>query len=230
MKRYARAAGLALVIMMVAGVGNASATAKPSFDCARAKSGAEKAICGDPKLAALDVSIAQRFGKARHAYDDATAKIFSTEQWLFNGVRDQSYERPFNNATGAAELAERLADRDKFLASLELTPRNGFEGQWGNYGGQLKVVRQADGSLFAEVSAADPYNARWLCDMSGKAEARGDTLVVHEKDAPGWTLVLRRKGAGLVAEEARPPGDKSGDPTPSCGSGGSMDGTYFAVH
>ena len=185
MKRYARAAGLALVIMMVAGAGTASAAAKPSFDCARAKSGAEKAICGDPKLAALDVSIAQRFGKARHAYDDATARIFSTEQWLFNGVRDQSYERPFNNPTGAAELAERLADRDKFLASLELTPRNGFEGQWGNYGGQLKVVRQADGSLFAEVSAADPYNARWLCDMSGKAEARGDTLVVHEKDAPG---------------------------------------------
>ena len=90
-----------------------------------------------------------------HIY--ATARIFSTEQWLFNGVRDQSYERPFNNPTGAAELAERLADRDKFLASLELTPRNGFEGQWGNYGGQLKVVRQADGSLFAEVSAADVY-------------------------------------------------------------------------
>ena len=59
----------------------------------------------NPELAALDVSIAQRFGKARHAYDDATAKIFSTEQWLFNGVRDQSYERPFNNPTGAAELA-----------------------------------------------------------------------------------------------------------------------------
>jgi len=34
---------------------------------------------------------------------------------------------------------------------------------------------------------------------------------------------------GLVAEEARPPGDKRDDPTPSCGSGGSMDGTYFPV-
>ncbi|KGQ02242.1 hypothetical protein BBAD15_g12550 [Beauveria bassiana D1-5] len=228
MKRYARAAGLA-VVMMVAGVASASAAAKPSFDCARAKSGAEKAICGDPKLAALDVSIAQRFDKARRAYDADTAKIFSTEQWLFNGVRDQSYERPFSNPTGAAELAERLADRDKFLASLELAPRKGFEGQWGNYGGQLKVMRQADGSLFAEVSAADPYNARWLCDTSGKAEVRGDTLVIHEKDAPGWTLALRRKGMGLVAEEARPPGDKRDDPTPSCGSGGSMDGTYFPV-
>lgn len=129
MKRYARAAGLA-VVMLVAGVGAASAAARPSFDSARAKSGAEKAICGDPTLAL----------------------------------------------------------------------------------------------------AAGPYNARWLCDMSGKAEARGATLVVQEKDAPGWTLVLRRNGAGLVAQEARPPGGKSGDSTPNCGSGGSMDGTCFAVH
>ncbi|WP_157838838.1 lysozyme inhibitor LprI family protein [Achromobacter sp. DH1f] len=229
MKRYARAAGVAVVMMVAMADGAWAAASKPSFDCARAKSGAEKAICADPKLAALDVSIASRYGKARSAFDAETSRALSIEQWLFVGVRDESYEHPWVNMTGAAEIAERLGSRDKFLASLVLTPRQGFEGEWRNFGGQLKVTRQADGRLLAEASAADPYKASWVCDTYGVGEVRGDRLVIQEKDAGGWTLQLRRKGAGVVAEEVPPPGDKNGASSPNCGVNGSLGGTYFPV-
>lgn len=228
MKRDARAAALA-VVMLVAMADTAWAAGKPSFDCARAKSGAEKAICADARLAALDVSIAKRYTKARHAFDAETARALSIEQWLFVGVRDESYERPWTSKTGAAEITERLEARDKFLATLELTPREGFEGEWRNFGGQLKVTRQADGRLAAEASATDPYKASWTCATFGDGEAQGDTLTIQEKNAGGWTLVLRRKGAGLVAEEMPPPGAKSGASTPNCGMNGSLGGTYFPV-
>lgn len=42
----------------------ASAAAAPSFDCAKASARAEKMVCGDPGLAALDRAVAQAYGTA----------------------------------------------------------------------------------------------------------------------------------------------------------------------
>ncbi|WP_445657224.1 lysozyme inhibitor LprI family protein [Achromobacter sp. NCFB-sbj8-Ac1-l] len=228
MKRYARAAGFAAV-MAVAVQGGARAASTPSFDCARATSSAEKAICADARLGALDVSIANQFGKARKAFDAETARALSSEQRQFVRLRDESYEHPTDSATGAEEIAERLRDREAFLTALELAPRKGFEGNWGNFSGELKVTRLADGRLAAKVSAAAPYNASWVCEASGVGALSGDTLVLQEQDGDGWTLVLRRVGSGLGLEEVPPPGDKSEASSPSCGFNGSLAGIYFPL-
>lgn len=215
MPRTVRAAALA-AFLLVALVDMAGAAApKPSFGCARAKSAAEKAICADPGLAA--------------ALDAGSAKRHDIEQWLFNSVRDRSYDLPVLNMNGAAELAEQLARRDKFLAARDLGPRSGFAGQWGNLGGTLKVTRQPDDRLSAEASAADSYNASWTCGLSRPADVRGDTLVIHDPDVAGGALILRRKGAGAVVEDVSLPDVTRAGASSYCGFNGSLGGTYFPM-
>ena len=46
-------------------VANAPAMAPPSFDCAKAESAAEKLVCGDAELAALDRQLATRYAERK---------------------------------------------------------------------------------------------------------------------------------------------------------------------
>jgi len=46
----------------------------PSFDCARASSQIDKAICGDAELAALDLKLAQLFKEIRQGHDTVGAR------------------------------------------------------------------------------------------------------------------------------------------------------------
>jgi hypothetical protein len=47
-----------LALIFIGRVSDAAETVRPSFDCAQAKSVAEKMICADPGLAAADAAIA----------------------------------------------------------------------------------------------------------------------------------------------------------------------------
>ena len=51
-----------------------STSARPSFDCSRAKTGVEKAICGDPKLAALDSAMNWLWQRIEHTPEQIAAQ------------------------------------------------------------------------------------------------------------------------------------------------------------
>jgi uncharacterized protein YjbI with pentapeptide repeats/uncharacterized protein len=51
-----------------------STSAHPSFECSRAKTGAEKAICGDPKLAALDSAMTWLWQGIEHTPEQVAAQ------------------------------------------------------------------------------------------------------------------------------------------------------------
>jgi uncharacterized protein YjbI with pentapeptide repeats/uncharacterized protein len=51
-----------------------STSAHPSFDCSRAKPGVEKAICGDPKLAALDSAMNWLWQRIEHTPEQVAAQ------------------------------------------------------------------------------------------------------------------------------------------------------------
>ncbi len=55
-----------------------SASIRPSFDCARAASTVEKAICADPKLAAMDSALNWLWQKVEHTPQESAAQ----KQWL----------------------------------------------------------------------------------------------------------------------------------------------------
>ena len=63
--------------------GLAHAADSPSFDCKKASSSVEKAICGDPKLMALDVDLAASYKKLR-----AERYPRALNPWLVSTQRD----------------------------------------------------------------------------------------------------------------------------------------------
>ncbi|WMD20704.1 hypothetical protein RAS12_29635 [Achromobacter seleniivolatilans] len=207
----------------------ALAASKPSFDCGKARTDVEKAICADPALATQDASIAAHYGQARKAFDEPTAKALADDQRYFVHLRNDAYAEPFNQNSPRAELSERLKYRDLFLASIALTPREGFEGYWGNLAGGFSVKKQADGQLFFEGQAAHPQNGRWVCDVSGIARVKDGTLVIDATDNEGWTLTLKRIGAGVELAEAAQAKDQAGFGPPYCGLNGHLSGVYFPV-
>jgi uncharacterized protein YecT (DUF1311 family) len=225
MKRLACAVVLISVICSPA----AWASGKPSFDCAKARTAVEKAICADGGLAEQDASIAKHFGKARMTFDPATGKALTEDQRWFVQVRDEAFASPPGNETPQRELADRLKYRDAFLMSLVLKRRQGFEGDWENLAGGISIKREPDGRLSFDGSAAHPENGRWVCDVRGLGDVKNNAMVVETVDADGWTLTLSRKGYGLVLSESPPAGTAEATGRPYCGLNGALGGVYYPV-
>jgi len=205
------------------------AASKPSFDCAKARTAVEKAICADGGLAEQDASIARHFSKARMTFDPATGKALTEDQRWFVKVRDEAYASPPGGDAPQKELADRLKYRDAFMTSLVLKRRQGFEGDWENLAGGISIKRQPDGSLAFDGSAAHPENGRWVCDVRGVGAVKNNALVVETVDAEGWSLTLSRKGYGLVLAEIPPAGAADAAGRPYCGLNGALGGVYYPV-
>lgn len=61
-----------------------SQNTKPSFDCAKASTNAEKLVCSDDELARLDNELANAYKNARNSLDAAGKKVLLNEQrkWI----------------------------------------------------------------------------------------------------------------------------------------------------
>ncbi|KRC71805.1 hypothetical protein ASE30_13690 [Achromobacter sp. Root83] len=220
-------AACAVVLCALSLTATAASEALPSFDCAKARTGAEKAICANPQLAALDASIAKRYNDARKSLDANTAEALLRDQRYFTKVRDDAFEKPFDKDKPIEELASRLKYRDAFLASLDLAERKGFTGRWRNLSGEITLWKQPDGDILYEGSAAQPHNGRWSCNVEAAGKAKGERLRVQSVDTEGWVLILHRQGDGLVVEEQSPGAGSSGPPY--CGMNGTLAGTFFPI-
>lgn len=216
---------LSAALLLSAG---AACAAAPSFDCAKARSAVEKAICADPALAERDASIARHYQAARKAFDTSAAAALAQDQRYFIGSRDAAFERPFNYDTPKEELADRLKQRDAFLQRFSHAPRPGLEGEWANLIGGVTITRAADGTLHAHANGAQPHNARWLCDVEGPLTLKdGAGTLADSADNEGWTVRFRRQGDALVVEEVSPGGE--GGNRPYCGFNGFLEGSYLPV-
>ena len=205
----------------------AATEVSPSFDCAKARTGAEKAICANPQLAALDASIAKRYNEARKSLDSATAEALLRDQRDFTKVRDDAFEKPFDKNKPVEEIATRMKHRDAFLASLDLGERKGFTGRWRNISGEITLWKKPDGDILYEGSADQPRTGSWSCNVEASGKTKGERLQVKSVDTKGWVLNLKRQGDGLVVEE-QPPGAGASGP-PYCGANGTLAGMYFPI-
>ena len=64
-------------------------SASPSFNCANARTRGERAVCGDPGLAALDRQMAAQYRSAFAASDRGTRAELERSRNRFLGFRDQ---------------------------------------------------------------------------------------------------------------------------------------------
>ncbi|WP_368516707.1 lysozyme inhibitor LprI family protein [Rhizobium sp.] len=203
---------------------------KPSFDCAKAGSTAEKAICKNNELAASDAAIAIAYKKLQTTLDPKAAAALAEDERWFIGTRDAIAEAAEGMAR--SDLGSALKDRLKFLKAINPHPSVDFAGSWHNIAGGFDITSAPDGTLTVNGNAAHPVTGNWVCEFNGSAKPDGATLVVKDENDKGndnaAALRLTRDGAALKVETI-PATTAADGASPYCGVNGSFDGPYFSV-
>lgn len=215
------------VVVVLACAGPAAAA---SFNCAKAATPTEKAVCADPKLSALDSEVGRAFNTASEALhidlsdrtDDYTI-LYRRQQkdWLVD--RDRC-------------VADKVCLRRQYerrLAVLTLRPDPTAPAGVDRYLGLYNAARQQaagmtimrnndpNGVLVA-MSASDPAAGRWTCELKGQGstDEAGDLMVEFEDGSLTFKIVgkeLRVAPGEGVAERL----------AGACGAGGSLAGAYL---
>ncbi len=201
------------------------AQAKPSFNCTKAYSHVEKTICSHNILATSDVLIA----KAKRALDPVTKKALQQDQQYFVVVRDEGFEKPWDERTSVEWLKIQLEDRLVFLHSVKKNPTKGMVGYWGNLFGGLDIAMIANGAYKVRLNAVDPRSARWVCDLDAEGKLVDGVLIAEDPEIEGWQVTVHRVGAGLIVKETAKPNTKTDGYSPYCGMNGTVEGTYFPL-
>lgn len=200
----------------------------PSFSCAAAKSAAEKAICADPALAALDRRMASAYAKVLAALDAPGRAALRTDQRIFLEARDiqMTQARPDDY-----DLKGDMESRVGLLEAIDTKPRSGWSGSWVNTPGQIVVTPGADGAFLVSIFTVQPYPSYPTCDLTAGGRVSGGVLVVggspaERKTNEGWTVTLTRTGMALTAELVPPKGADAGGP-PFCGFRSTIAGSFL---
>lgn len=197
---------------------------QPSFNCSRASTPAEHAICADPRLGRLDRGLADRYLAVRRSMTPAMREALTRDQRWFLGARDEWQE---NSTRGGfrdfPDLAARMDDRIAFLDQLRTRPATHLNGRWRNAAGVVEIRTLEKGQVSVEISSANPVNARWLCDVSGRGRVGDNTITIDGGD--GWRVRLSLDRGVLKVEELAPGG--RGGVRPYCGANGHLGEAYF---
>jgi uncharacterized protein len=221
-----RMSALVVIVAMHAAAQAASPAPQPSFDCARASSEVERAICADPRLARADAELARVYRRTLADLDAPAAAALRDEQRWFLQLRDARYaDAP--TAEKATELRATLDQRSEFLGQIRAHPSPGLAGRWRNTAGEIEIHRDAKGRWEVQANAAHPLDGRWVCDAAGRDRGEADAASVHVDDDDS-VLKLVREGAVLQVTAVDAKGKRLTMPD-YCGLNGSLEGTYFAV-
>lgn len=197
---------------------------QPSFNCSRASTPAEHAICADARLGRLDRRLADRYAAVRRALTPAMREALTRDQRWFLGARDEWQE---NSTRGGfrdfPDLGQRMDGRIAFLDSLETNPATRLAGDWRNAAGQVQIRDTGKGTLSVEINAANPVNARWLCDVRGVGRMVNNAVTIDGGD--GWRIRVALRQGVLTVEEQGPSGQ--GGMRPYCGANGHLGTAYF---
>ncbi len=232
-RRCLRAAARSFAIAAVLAAGPAMAAgpkARPSFDCAKARSGVERAICADPALARHDRDIAQVYRVKLAAFEPVAAAALKQDQHDFLAVRDGLFEEIEQGlATYAVpdNLAELMQERLKFLRRLDTAPRKGVTGDWAMLNGTLEVMPSGEDAIDISLVASEPLRARWVCEIGEETVRNGDTATVRGEH--GAQLRFHRDGAVMVVDESFPTAGGNEGRSLYCGRNGSAAGRYLPV-
>lgn len=133
-------------------------------------------------------------------------------------------------------LVRHLEAQAALLEAIDTAPRAGFEGEWGNLAGGLRISREAAG-LTLWGNLVEPILFRWICEVDDLAVVSDGRLVAPPEATsagfPGWSMRLERIGSVVRVLEVGPPGTETApdgralDQTPKCGRRGRFDGIYF---
>ena len=198
----------------------------PSFDCRRASTPVERAVCADPALGRLDRRMAESYAALRRALPQEAREALRKDQRWFLGAQDEWLE---NSERGGfrhfADLGERLSGRVEFLRSIRTEAPDGLAGLWSNLAGSVEISPAGGDRVRVSIVAAQPVNGRWICEVEGIGRLSAGAVTITPEDDPDWRVrvVLRR---GFIEVEETRIGGEAGA-RPYCGHNGHVDGAYL---
>jgi uncharacterized protein len=209
------------LLAMVLGLGlaaPASAQNRPSFDCARASEGAEKAICKSASLSRLDRAIADAYAQARNKLDAGGREALREDQDTFLGSRESAI------AEDAKSLAAFMRERLTLLNGMVAPPPAGGDaallGQWHDASGYVSITRGVGGKFRVSISTSTPVTGMRACGVEETAEPKDGRLSLRSSDL---RITVARKGSMLEVTQ-------EGDTSSACGQGSWLRGAYFRVN
>ena len=187
---------------------------QPSFDCQKASSPSEKAICASATLSHLDLRLGRMWRKLLEHFDlddGQTAQIRSDQKaWL---VRRNECKQD-SNCLG-------MLYKDRLSALDGSDPAHRFSGQYEvkSFGGL--TLYPIGPSYLVMIQTAQPVDARWVCQLNGEAKPNGDDLEITVGDSVFHAHL--RDGATLIIPNDESTRDAAGN---YCGFNGIFAETY----
>ena len=199
-----------------------------SFDCKRAATPSERAICAEPALSQLDERAVAAYTDAVEALGISDHPNDPTGDLLLRGHQDWANARNRCGATTSCLLQQYL----RRLAVLGFKPDpqapSTLDPLLGRYGTPIDpprevVVMTAPGN--AAIVTVRVNSADWNCAFTGIARAEGGGLRVTRTDFDGTThgphaLILTPTRLGLTVRHADAKDNVSAQ---FCGAGGSLE-------
>jgi uncharacterized protein len=215
------AAIAAFVLSVQSNPPSAIAAERASFDCRKAVTPTEYAICRSDALSMLDRDIAVLFRQRRAQAPSPQSVETSQRQWLA-AVRDACND---DTACLDKEMSARKRDLQELIARFAKAPapdKSGFTGLYVNKYGTAEIEAVSPTEFDISISTAEPTNARWMCDFYGTGRLKGTAIVVEHRpaDAAAVVVTLTRNGGTLTVKEDRT------DQPDYCGHNGTVEGTY----
>lgn len=167
--------------------------------------------------------MAERFSALMQKLDAPGRGALRQDQRWFLHTLDEGFEYFFSKETQIEDLEAGLANRARFLDSIDPAPGRGMAGTWGNAGGEIEIG--ADGSF--EGNAAEPQTGRWVCAAAGSLTGGDASARVLDTGETGWTIEIAREKTFIRVEERSPDGKPA--PSPFCGHNGDFTGPYFRI-
>lgn len=202
------------------------ADSAPSFDCAKARTKVETAICASATLSALDQRIAAAYAKAMSRLDPAGQAALKADQRIFLDVRNSFFGTP------DYDLKSDLSERAAWLDRIDPTATKGWDGTWGSVMGEITLSQDGASAAINTVALTQSHPT---CTLEAATVPDAGALIVggapaYLKENEGWSVRLARTGVALTAELLPPTGrDGAGGP-PFCGHIPSIGGAFLPLH
>lgn len=198
-----------LVLLGVASSAQAQGIVRPSFECARASTANERAICDSALLAWMDRQMATLYAAVRARDGDPAVEA------------QRAFHRGLQRCRGQAACLEReMLNRMDALArrlGAEGTGRYGWATVDGGAGGALYLVAHPGEAVALSLLT---HNASHTCEVETEALMvnQGRIEIATEIGQPPCVLSLRREGRSMTVD---------GDICPwFCGMRATLNGTY----
>ncbi|WP_182085995.1 hypothetical protein [Aureimonas sp. ME7] len=205
---------------------DAAPRAKPSFDCRKAHSWSERAICDDPQSAALDRRIDRRFAELAKRFGQGGARnALRADQNAFLGIRE--WLRPGVDGDPREWLRDLLGERAEMLDRIRPQGSSDLVGTWRNAWGEFELRPLLGNRVRIYGTVSEPFTGRWTCEVDEIGSRQGDKLLFVPTDGGDWRIRAHADGGVLFLDGFSGAGDEIA--STYCGDLATVEDAFFLV-